>query len=88
MPTEKRFFAVRLKELRASANLSQNGLARQSGLSVDAIRQLEYGRREPSFDTLLKLAAGLGVSLSAFDPPAEPEPTPPPRGRRKKEGGK
>ena len=49
-------------------------MAERSGLAVNTIRQFEYGRREPTYETLVKLAAGLGVSLSAFDPPAEPKP--------------
>lgn len=81
MPTEKGFFATRLKELRTQAGLSQNGLADKSGVPVGTIRYFEYGLREPTFDTLTKLAAGLGVSLSAFDQPAEPEKKPPRRKR-------
>jgi transcriptional regulator with XRE-family HTH domain len=68
------YFADRLKELRGVAGLSQPELALRSDLSVGGIRQFEQGRREPTFETLVKLAAGLGVSLAAFDPPpAEPE---------------
>jgi transcriptional regulator with XRE-family HTH domain len=72
MPQEKRFFAVRLRELRDGAGLSQNGLAARSGVPVATIRQFEYGRREPTYGTLVKLAHGLGLSLAAFDqePPA------------------
>lgn len=72
MPTEKGFFAIRLCQLRHSAGLTQSALATKAGLSIDAVRQFEYGRREPAFATLVKLAAGLGVSLSAFDQPEEP----------------
>jgi transcriptional regulator with XRE-family HTH domain len=45
------------------------GLANKSGVPVGTIRYFEYGRREPTYETLVKLAEGLGVSLSAFDPP-------------------
>lgn len=82
MPTKKGFFALRLRELRDAANLTQAGLAERSGLATDTIRQFEYGRRIPGYDTLVKLAAGLGVSLSAFDPPAED--TEPKKPRRQK----
>ncbi len=71
MPTAKRYFARRLKELRLEAELSQSKLAEASGLAVNTIRQFEYGRREPTYETLVKLAGGLGVSLSAFDPPCK-----------------
>ncbi len=69
MPKEKGFFAVRLKELRHLAGLSQPELAEKSGIDVGTIRQFEQGRRKPTWDTLVKLAKGLEVSLSAFDPP-------------------
>ena len=68
MAKEKGFFAERLKALRHQANLSQPVLAQRSGVGVSTIRQFEYGRREPTFGTLLKLADGLGVSLAAFEP--------------------
>jgi transcriptional regulator with XRE-family HTH domain len=77
---EKGFFAQRLKALRIKANLSQNQLAERSGVSVVTIRHFEYGLREPAFETLLKLARGLGVSLAAFD---EEPPEDKPRKRRK-----
>jgi transcriptional regulator with XRE-family HTH domain len=71
MPAEKGFFAERLRELRTKAKLSQPELAEECGLAVGTIRQFEQGRREPTYETLVKLAEGLGVSLSAFDPPAK-----------------
>lgn len=71
MSTEKGFFALQLRALRNKANLSQPELAEAAGLAVSTIRQFEYGRREPTYETLVKLAQGLGVSLSAFDPPED-----------------
>jgi len=82
---ERGDFAGRLKALRAAAGLSQSALAERAGLSVSAVRQFEYGRREPAFGTLVKLAKGLGVSLAAFEDgpevaksgaPSEPERRP------------
>ena len=73
-------FAVVLKKLRASAGLSQPQLAGRSGLSVGAVRGYEHGRREASYTALVMLARGLGVSLSAFDPP--PDFQPPPRAEK------
>jgi transcriptional regulator with XRE-family HTH domain len=70
---KKSFFAVRLKELRAASGLSQQQLADASGVPVATLRQYEYSLRSPSFDAVLALARGLGVSLGAFDPPAEAE---------------
>lgn len=74
------YFAGRLRELRTAAGLTQKVLSERSGIPEVTIRQLEAGRREPVFDTLVKIAQGLGVSLSAFDPPPE---EPPKRNRRK-----
>jgi transcriptional regulator with XRE-family HTH domain len=72
MPDKRGFFAERLKMLRQQAGLSQPALAERSGIAVSTIRQFEYGRREPTFGTLVKLAHGLSVSLAAFEqqPPA------------------
>ncbi len=70
------FFAGRLKELREGAGLSQPALSERSGVAVSTIRQFEYGRREPTYGTLIKLAEGLGVSLSAFDQGRAATPTP------------
>jgi transcriptional regulator with XRE-family HTH domain len=67
MPAERGFFAERLKALRDHAALSQSVLAERSGVAISTIRQFEYGRREPTYGTLVKLAKGLGVSLSAFE---------------------
>jgi transcriptional regulator with XRE-family HTH domain len=78
---EKRFFAIRLRELREQAGLTQGALAERSGLASGTIRQLESGRREPSFETAAKIAVGLGVSLAAFD---EDRPAPRRRSRKPK----
>lgn len=84
----KGFFAIRLRELRTSAELTQAQLAEKSELSEGAIKQFEQGRREPTFETLAKLAAGLGVSLAAFDQePVEPVEEKPARKRRPKKDG-
>jgi transcriptional regulator with XRE-family HTH domain len=73
-------FGERLRELRAKAELSQPALAERADLPVGTIRHFEQGRREPTYGTLVKLATGLGVSLSAFDVAAdEPRAKPPTR---------
>jgi transcriptional regulator with XRE-family HTH domain len=82
-------FAEKLKQLRLAKGQSQNDLAIAAGVPVTTLRQWEYGIREPSLGALLKLAKGLGVSLSVFDGlidtgtlPAEQPPAKP--GRPKK----
>ncbi|MET3984143.1 helix-turn-helix domain-containing protein [Streptomyces sp. PvR034] len=65
----------RTARLRRLADLTQEGLAERSGVSVDVIRKLEQRRKHSSrLPTLHSLAKGLGVELTALlgDPPAVP----------------
>ena len=55
-------FAARLKALRLEAGRSIPDLAAASGLTAQAIHQLERGERRPAWDTVRKLAEGLGVT--------------------------
>ena len=54
----------RLKTIRQSKDISVYKLSQLSGVSETHIRDLERGDRNPSFDTLSKLAKPLGLSLS------------------------
>lgn len=81
------WFAGRLKELREQAGLTQQQLADKSGLSKFGISDLEQGRRIPGWDTVLALAAALGVSVEVFAQPPAEEAAPRPRGRPKKAEG-
>ena len=56
--------AERLKNARKSKNISVYKLSHISGVSETHIRDLERGDRNPSFDTLNKLAKPLGLSLA------------------------
>lgn len=51
-------------ELRRRSGRSQAELARAAGLHRTYIAGVERGARNPTWDTLGTLAAGLGVSLS------------------------
>ncbi|MGW6456404.1 helix-turn-helix domain-containing protein [Streptomyces sp. NPDC055078] len=65
----------RLGRLRRLADLTQEGLAERSGVSVDVVRKLEQRRKHSArLPTLHGLARGLGVELTALlgDPPAVP----------------
>jgi transcriptional regulator with XRE-family HTH domain len=88
MSTAKGFFAERLRELRRERGLSQAGLSGRSGVAVSTIRQFEYGRREPTYGTLVKLAAGLGLSLAAFDQTAADGQPAGPAKKSRNRGGK
>ena len=54
----------RLKELRATAGMSQQSLAVAAGLSVSLVSQIERGSRsDPRISTTAALAKALGVTL-------------------------
>ena len=55
-------FAQRLKELRKLRGLSQSALARDLGLSQQAVCKWETGRSTPDPQTLAELAAYFHVS--------------------------
>lgn len=59
-------FADRLRDLREARGVSRQQLADVSGISRGAIRNYEQALREPTFDTVCKMADALGVSLEEF----------------------
>jgi transcriptional regulator with XRE-family HTH domain len=80
-------FAERLRSVREAAGLSQYALAKRSGLSKQAVSNLELGNREPTWTTVQVLALALGVDCRSFTDaglrlPQEQEPQP--RGRPRK----
>jgi transcriptional regulator with XRE-family HTH domain len=84
-------FAVKLRELREAAGLTQVQLAERAGLHLHSLTKLEHGEREPAWSTVLELARALGVEVGVFalSPSAEPPiaPDPKPRGRPAKAAG-
>lgn len=54
-------FGVRLRQLRTQHGISQDQLARRTGIHPTAIGRLEHGRREPTLKTILRLAHGLNL---------------------------
>ncbi|MFN2233612.1 MAG: helix-turn-helix domain-containing protein [Anaerolineales bacterium] len=64
----------RLRELRNERGMSMRALARESGLSANALSMIERGRTSPSVSTLYKLADAMGIPITAFfreDPPRQ-----------------
>jgi transcriptional regulator with XRE-family HTH domain len=59
-------FADILKRIGEDAGMSQYALAKQSGISKQALSQLELGTSKPTWDTVQALAAALGVDCTAF----------------------
>lgn len=57
------FFAQHLTKLREEAGLSKNALSELAGLSQSYLVLLEKGDRNPTLETLVRLAHGLGISL-------------------------
>ena len=55
-----------LRAAREKRNLSRGKLAKLTGLTGQAIAQVETGAREPSFKTLVVLARALHLSLDAL----------------------
>jgi transcriptional regulator with XRE-family HTH domain len=74
-------FGDRLKQLRESAGLSQYRLGQEAGVTPATISRIEAGLREPGWETVLRLARALNVSVAEFDTGeqfnAGAEPTPP-----------
>lgn len=66
---------LRLKHLRDERNISMRALARNSGLSANALSMIERGLTSPSVSTLNKLAGALEVPVTAFFR-SEPDRTP------------
>ena len=64
----------RLRQLRQEQNLSMRALARESGLSTNALSMIERSKTSPSVSTLYKLSEALGIPITAFfrvEPPRQ-----------------
>jgi transcriptional regulator with XRE-family HTH domain len=59
----KETLGPRLQRLRAAAGMSQSELAAAAGVPIGTIRNWEHDRRGPLFETAIKIAVALGVSL-------------------------
>jgi transcriptional regulator with XRE-family HTH domain len=75
------WFAGRLRELREQAGVTQQQLADRAGLTREGVAQLETGRREPAWRTVLALCQALEVSCEAFAQPPGGDGSPRPPGR-------
>jgi len=62
----------RLRALREERGLTQQALARAAGIATDMVSRLENGHySSPGLRTLLRIAEGMGVSVSALLPAVE-----------------
>ncbi len=64
-------FAERLMRARKAAGLSMGALAKEIGVSANAIKKYEHGDNLPSSPNLLKLAKALGVRTEYFFRPVK-----------------
>jgi transcriptional regulator with XRE-family HTH domain len=63
--TPRAIFAANVTRLREERGLTQEKLGWAAGLHQTEVARIEKGTRNPGFDTIIKVAGGLGV------PPAE-----------------
>jgi transcriptional regulator with XRE-family HTH domain len=77
------WFAGRLRELREGASLTRQELADRAGLKLGGVRDIEQGKRIPSWETVLALCDALDCSSEEFRTPpghrADPKPGRPPK---------
>lgn len=59
-------FGQHVHSCRRARGFTQEDLASASGLAADTIRRLEHESFSPSLKTLLKLSAGLGLTLTTL----------------------
>jgi transcriptional regulator with XRE-family HTH domain len=87
MTTKHKAFADQLREVRERAGLSQYALAQKTGLTRQAVSQLELGQTEPTWVTVQLMVLAMEVEFSVLanlnlrlpdSPPLRP------RGRPKK----
>jgi transcriptional regulator with XRE-family HTH domain len=55
-------FGRRVRELREREGLTQDRLAKRSGMQVSVLGRLERGKHEPRLSSVLSVARGIGVS--------------------------
>ncbi|WP_422446541.1 helix-turn-helix domain-containing protein [Thermoanaerobacterium sp. DL9XJH110] len=66
-----------IRDFRRKRNLSLQELARRAGLSVSYLSEIERGKKQPSLETIDKLATALNISREGFfERPDAPAPRP------------
>jgi transcriptional regulator with XRE-family HTH domain len=60
-----------VQAIRAEAGISQMQLCESTGLTQSWISHIEHGRRNPTWSNIVRLAAGLGVSVAELAARAE-----------------
>lgn len=70
-----RAIAVAVVQFRTDRGLSQRQLATNLGMTQPQVARLERGDVNPSWDTLIRVAVGLGIELNISVTPAHHKPT-------------
>ncbi len=63
-PEVQRRLGKAVKELRTAKAVTQEELSHRTGLHTTYISDIERGARNPSFEVLVRLAAGLDVPMA------------------------
>lgn len=61
---ERRALAIAVRELRVRRSLKQEEVCESAGLGRNYLTTLESGRTNPSFEAMVRVSRGLGVSLA------------------------
>jgi ribosome-binding protein aMBF1 (putative translation factor) len=69
-----RAIALAVVRFRTDRGLSQRGLASLLGMTQPQVARIERGDVNPSMDTLVRVAAGLGIELTINVTPANHKP--------------
>jgi transcriptional regulator with XRE-family HTH domain len=59
-------FAANVRAARRASGLTQEDIAGRSGIHPTEVSRIERGLRDPRISTVLRLAAALGVPVSAL----------------------
>jgi len=62
-------FAVKLKAIREASGLTQQQLAERAGIHLGGLFKIEQGLRQPSWETVQRLANALDVDYGVFADP-------------------
>ncbi|MER5601533.1 helix-turn-helix transcriptional regulator [Streptomyces sp. NPDC002265] len=61
---QRRVVGERIRAVRLDVNLTQEEVMLRSGIDRASVVRIEQGQQAPTLDTLIKLAAALGVPLA------------------------
>lgn len=59
-------FGSAVKRRRVLSGLTQEGLARECGLTFGTVNEIENGKRKPQLGTAVAIASALGVTIDAL----------------------